>query len=119
MKALSVKQPWASLIAMGQKTLEIRSWRTTRRGPIAIVSSVGRSRIQPLVRIPRHAPTGVLLALVELVDCVPFKPSMVREACVDWIPDHWAWRIHVIKQSVPVPLKGRLGFWDLPEEVKL
>lgn len=27
MKALSVKQPWASLIASGRKTIELRTWR--------------------------------------------------------------------------------------------
>jgi hypothetical protein len=35
-KALTVRQPWASLIACGAKTIETRSWRTSYRGPIAI-----------------------------------------------------------------------------------
>ena len=39
MKALSVKQPWASLIASGKKSLEIRTWRTDHRGPLLIVAS--------------------------------------------------------------------------------
>lgn len=36
MKVLSVLQPWASLIAIGAKRYETRSWRTDHRGPIAI-----------------------------------------------------------------------------------
>lgn len=36
MKALTIRQPWASLIAHGVKTIETRSWRTHYRGPIAI-----------------------------------------------------------------------------------
>ena len=36
MKALTVRQPWASLIAMGVKRLETRSWSTTYRGPLMI-----------------------------------------------------------------------------------
>lgn len=36
MKALTIRQPWASLIALGVKTIETRSWPTKYRGPIAI-----------------------------------------------------------------------------------
>ncbi len=36
MMCLSLWQPWASLIALGEKTLETRSWETSYRGPIAI-----------------------------------------------------------------------------------
>lgn len=41
MKALSLIQPWASLIAIGAKRIETRSWRTSYRGPIAIHASKG------------------------------------------------------------------------------
>jgi hypothetical protein len=36
MKALSLWQPWATLVALGVKKLETRSWSTTYRGPLAI-----------------------------------------------------------------------------------
>lgn len=36
MKAITLWQPWASLIALGVKTIETRSWATSHRGPIAI-----------------------------------------------------------------------------------
>lgn len=36
MKALTIRQPWASLIAVGVKTIENRSWGTKHRGPLAI-----------------------------------------------------------------------------------
>lgn len=36
MRILTLTQPWASLIAIGAKTLETRSWRTGYRGPLAI-----------------------------------------------------------------------------------
>ncbi len=35
-RALSITQPWATLIAIGQKRVETRSWGTSYRGPIAI-----------------------------------------------------------------------------------
>jgi hypothetical protein len=35
-KVLTLHQPWASLIAVGVKTIETRSWSTQYRGPLAI-----------------------------------------------------------------------------------
>lgn len=44
MKALTVRQPWASLVALGVKTVETRSWQTKYRGPLAIhAGKVGAS----------------------------------------------------------------------------
>ena len=39
MKALSIKQPWASLIAHGIKDIENRNWKTHFRGRIYIHAS--------------------------------------------------------------------------------
>jgi len=39
MKAITIHQPWASLIAIGAKRFETRGWKTNYRGPIAIHAS--------------------------------------------------------------------------------
>lgn len=36
MRALSLYQPWASLIAFGEKKVETRGWATDYRGPLEI-----------------------------------------------------------------------------------
>lgn len=36
MKALTLTQPWATLVAIGAKSIETRSWSTSYRGPVAI-----------------------------------------------------------------------------------
>lgn len=36
MKALTLTQPWATLVAIGAKRIETRSWSTNYRGPLAI-----------------------------------------------------------------------------------
>lgn len=41
MKALTLTQPWASLVAIGAKKIETRSWRTAYRGPLAIHAAKG------------------------------------------------------------------------------
>ena len=49
MKAISLHQPWASLVALGVKTLETRSWSTGYRGPLAIHAAA--NHVQPNQRI--------------------------------------------------------------------
>jgi hypothetical protein len=41
MKAITLTQPWATLVAIGAKRLETRSWRTSYRGPLAIHAAAG------------------------------------------------------------------------------
>jgi hypothetical protein len=41
MKILSLTQPWATLIALGAKQIESRSWRTSYTGPLAIHAAKG------------------------------------------------------------------------------
>jgi hypothetical protein len=36
MKAITIWQPWATLIAIGAKRYETRTWDTSHRGPLAI-----------------------------------------------------------------------------------
>jgi hypothetical protein len=41
MKGLTLTQPWATLIALGEKRIETRSWSTNYRGPVAIHAAKG------------------------------------------------------------------------------
>ena len=45
MKALSIKEPFASLISLGIKKVETRSWKTNYRGEIYIHASLTKSKI--------------------------------------------------------------------------
>lgn len=44
MKALMLTQPWATLVALGKKKIETRSWATSYRGPLAIHAAKGFPR---------------------------------------------------------------------------
>jgi hypothetical protein len=44
MKVLTLTQPWASLVAIGAKRIETRSWSTSYRGPLAIHAAKGFPR---------------------------------------------------------------------------
>lgn len=51
MKALSLRQPWASLVALGVKTVETRSWSTSYRGPLAIHAATRHFDIRDLAAL--------------------------------------------------------------------
>jgi ASCH domain-containing protein len=104
MKALSVREPWASMIASGQKTIEVRSRRTHYRGPLAICASRG----------------GGAVAVVELVDCRPMTADDDKASGGVWsrFPEcrtHFAWTLRLVHRVTSDPIKGRLGFYDVPE----
>ena len=93
MKALTIRQPWASLIASGVKTIETRSWRTSYRGPLAIHAGkhnpgggsvgdwhYGSQRLwwtaDPAFKTGdpfRSLPLGAVVATCTLADVVPIQ----------------------------------------------
>lgn len=78
MKAITIRQPWASLIALGEKKIETRSWQTKYRGPILIHAgkSVDKKAMKTLCikeALERHGinraedlPTGCIIAKAHL-----------------------------------------------------
>lgn len=51
--ALSLKQPWAALLVYGRKTVEVRRWATTRRGPVLIhAAAVSDPRPEAWANVP-------------------------------------------------------------------
>lgn len=69
MKALTVCQPWASLIAAGIKRVENRRWATDYRGPLLIHAGANRTMYEPDPRVP-DAPYSMIVARCELVGIV-------------------------------------------------
>jgi len=152
MKCLTVKQPWASLIALGAKHNETRSWYTNYRGPLAIHASARMNLEQRALcvespiwsvrrMVPSEYPLGSVIALVNLVDCLPIvaddgpypndavmmniaglcRPGNLTEPELsfgDYTPGRYAWIFSDVRQVEPVPCRGRLGLWNLPQEVE-
>lgn len=90
-RAISLLQPWASLIAVGAKRIETRAWPTKYRGPLAIHASYGDTKEsrafaqQPFVEglleahdlTWRDLPRGAIVAVAELTDCIRFTEDNV------------------------------------------
>ena len=85
--ALSVKQPWAALIVLGLKSVEVRTWPTARRGRIFIhAARVNDDRPLGWKLVPEQAAetahlTGGLIGSVEIVDCLTYgtREEFVRD----------------------------------------
>jgi hypothetical protein len=117
MKALSVRQPYAMLIASGQKFLELRSRRTHYRGRLLICASAKKYNGVEL-QCGKHTTktVGHALCIVELIDCRPMTPEDVRFSYASaFNPDMFVWEfkeaaVEVIK---PFPVSGKLGIFDI------
>lgn len=110
MKALSLKQPYASMVASGEKTIETRTWATKYRGPILIVSSMSRDLIARGSRMI----LGFALCTANLVDCRPMTKADEKDACCEVYPDAVAWILSDVKPIQPFRLKGQLGLFEVP-----
>ncbi len=98
MKALTITQPWASLIALGAKRIETRSWYTSFRGPFAIHAAKGftaddkevcytpqfRAALAPNVNIHQpiesQLPFGKIVCVCDLLGCFPTSMLVWDEA---------------------------------------
>jgi hypothetical protein len=105
-KTLTVRQPWASLIIAGIKTIECRPKPTKHRGPLNIHAGL---TVDPSdwAGTLGTMPTGVILGTVNVVDCI--KDSDDEFAG----PDAWHWVLTDPRPlDVPIPASGKLGLWN-------
>jgi activating signal cointegrator 1 len=137
MRAVSVMQPWATLIVHGCKRLETRPWATGHRGPVAIHASksfpaAARAlcRIEPFrtllanVGYPdwRDLPAGKVLGVAEVVGCTRVEElaavTELERLLGDFGPGRWAWALTAASPlPTPVPFRGQLGFYDVPDDL--
>lgn len=134
MKALSVRQPWASLIVLGLKDIENRTWWTGERGTILVHAAKGMTRdeyesaiefaVQAIQADPRQAgkpktttlrelgfafdelPRGGIVGQVDIVDCVTGSRS-------PWYMGEVGFVLANAKPLPFRPLKGALGFFEV------
>lgn len=122
MKCLSLLQPYAWAVAMRLKPLETRRWKCSYRGPILIAASkrLHQPHYDYLRSIgiqlpkPEELEYGKIIATATLADCVPFTQELVPQALCPLYPGYGFWLTNVQMLERPVPVKGRLGLYDVP-----
>lgn len=107
MKALTIMPEFAMNIALGQKTVEVRTWKTNYRGPLVITSSA--RRFKGLI-------SGYALCTVDLIDCVPMTKALAKKAGIKWETGlketTYAWILDNNNLIIPQPVKGKLSLWE-------
>lgn len=120
MKTLSIKQPWANLIATGKKNIENRTWKTNYRGKILIhATKYPKGFDKNQINLIETNMTeeeynasitniGCIIGEVEIIDCVRDSQSKWAEK------DCWNWVLkNPILYDKPIEnVKGKLMLWD-------
>jgi hypothetical protein len=131
-KAITLWQPWATLVAIGAKEYETRSWATSHRGVLAIHAAKTNQHIQvarnsePMRQALLDAgfsstlqlPLGKVVALVQLVDCFPVEHiwhslEEPESSFGDFSAGRFAWELRLIQRyDPPIVARGRQGLWN-------
>lgn len=124
MKALSIQQPWAWLIANGYKDIENRDWPTKGRGWFLIHAGkkIDTDAIDwirqafPEIPLPDSFDVGGIVGMARIVDVVTASDS-------PWFFGRYGFVINHARPMQLIPCKGQLGFFvppvegiDLPEQ---
>ena len=144
MKALSIRPAWAHLIIRPDitdpikrwnatqrgilKLIENRTWATSYRGKILVHASKSMTKAEyadamdMLYRVTGSVPDSIpsfddmprggIIGSVQVVGCLP-----PEEVCSGWrMPGHFGFQLHN-PQPLPFrPMRGQLGFFEVPEE---
>ena len=122
MKTITLKQPWASLIAHGYKKYEFRTWKTNYRGPIYIHAGKGieKNAIEKVKKYNLDFPAEKIIARVEIVDCIKLDNNLNNKLCSE-NRDVYGYNQHegyvwILANPELIDsneiIKGKLGFWD-------
>lgn len=118
MKAISIRQPWASLIINGYKHIENRNWSTNYRGPVLIHASKATDKEAARdVEIGIHPvtgdrfsfggmdfPSGGIIGRAAIIDCIDQSDDPYFVGPFGFVLDD--------VQSLPFqPCRGMLGFF--------
>lgn len=123
-KALTICQPYASLILRGDKRVENRTWHTKHRGWLYIHAGKSRAwfgKDQDLINMfGRMPPFGAVIGIAKLVDCVAYNNTSFDK--YPWMKTDvhslgpWCWVLESVCAIGPWPWKGAQGLFDIDDD---
>ena len=133
LRAITLWQPWASLVAVGTKQWETRTWRPKGRDVIAIHAGMGKAPTswdlkgteledmiealggEPIESLPR----GSIIATAKLASCI--RAEQVPESQKrfgNFAVGRWAWLLDDVRPlPVIVRATGARGLWPVPSDI--
>lgn len=125
MKVITIKQPFASLIAEGLKEYEFRTWRTKYRGELLIHAgkSIDKKAMKKFEKYNLTYPLGSIIAKVNLTDCIKIddkerknlkeKNPLVYGSIIkhtEW--EGYGFKLENVQKIKPIEINGKLSLWD-------
>ena len=127
MKVITIKQPFATLIAEGLKRYEFRTWKTKYRGEILIHAgkSIDKKAMKKFERLGLSYPTGCIIAKAMITDCVLVDDllrknlSKENELVYSGVIKHPEWEgygylLENVEKIPPISVNGNLGLGNYP-----
>lgn len=134
MKAITISQPYASLIASGEKWVENRTWAANYHGPLAIHAGKGQQYLT--AEQLAEYPTGCIIAVANLAACVKLssvheydrhhehKRNLIAFTNKSWhsVAAHkhtegpWCWILEDVHAVDPILIRGSQGLWEVPPQ---
>lgn len=123
MKVLTLKQPWATLVAEGIKKYEFRTWKTNYRGKVLIHAGAGidKKELNRFIKLNLDFPSKKIIAEVEIEDCLELDDELnnkiINENNIAYGSKKrtgYAWKLKNIKKlDINKEINGKLGLWNI------
>ena len=123
MKVLTLKQPWATLVAEGIKKYEFISWKTKYRGKLLIHAGAGvdKKELKRFEKLKLDYPSKRIIAEVELEDCLKIDEELNNKIIAEnniaygsKKREGYAWKLTNIKKIESKEIiNGKLGLWNI------
>ena len=124
MKVITIKQPWATLIAKGYKEYEFRTWKTKYRGDILIHAGKGidKEAMNRFNDLNLDYPKGCIIAKAKITDCIyvddnfrkkviPKNPNVYKGLNkAEW--KGYGFKIEEVEEIKPIETNGKLSLWE-------
>lgn len=126
MKVITIKQPFATLIAEGLKEYEFRTWKAKYRGELLIHAGLGvdKKAMKRFEHLNLEYPQGAIIAKCTMTDCIKVDDNLKKELKeknplvyhsmikknLDW--EGYGFKLENIEKIKPIEAKGKLSFWD-------
>lgn len=136
MKAISLWQPWASLVVHGEKRIETRAWAPPKSlvGKRIAIHAAKLTRFDALMSQPpfiglidAELPHGAIVGTVKLSSCIRMTPTNIVDFARrkplevqlgDWQPGRYAWVLRDPRPfAEPVPWRGSQGFFNVDSDL--
>lgn len=125
MKALTIKQPYATLIAEGIKEYEFRTWKTNYRGEFLVHVGKGKNiqYMEKFKDLDLEYPSGCIIAIASLENCIEVtnefrnilkkkNPILYSHIINDKNWKGYAFKLTNVKKIENIPAQGKLSFWN-------